>query len=320
MHYYQFNIADYQSHTKHLTPIEDICYRRLLDWQYLHEKPIPNDLKSMCRLLMLRDYHEDVEQVLNEFFVLTGEGWVNPRAFEEIDEYLYQQEKNNAREENEKERKRRHREERKQLFADLREKGVIPGWRILTEPLRELHKLHCGKSENYEKTIGCEELLEQGHACDEPVTERGHACDEPGTAITINQEPLTINQEPLTTHTPATVPNSNQARPEPTPAARVCRELRNLGFGETNPAHPLLLELLNAGATVDEFVYAGKEAKKKGKDFKYILGIVKGQRAEALAASKQILHGDISNKSPPKKTTPQRENFHEKDYGEIRSL
>lgn len=127
------------------------------------------------------------------------------------------------------------------------------------------------------------------------------------------------DQDQENTHTPTTVPNSNQAQPEPTPAARVCRELRNLGFGETNPAHPLLLELLNAGAIVDEFVYAGKEAKKKGKDFKYILGIVKGQRAEALAASKQILHGDVPNKSPPK-TTPQRENFHEKDYGEIRNL
>jgi hypothetical protein len=94
----------------------------------------------------------------------------------------------------------------------------------------------------------------------------------------------------------------------------VCRELRNLGFGETNPAHPLLLELLSAGATVDEFVYAGKESKKRGKDFKYLLGIVRGQRAEALTASKQLLHGDIPSISPPK-SMPKRENFHEKDYG-----
>ena len=70
MHYYQFNIADYQSHTKHLTPIEDICYRRLLDWQYMHEKPISSDINSVCRLLMLRDYSTDVEQVLSEFFTL----------------------------------------------------------------------------------------------------------------------------------------------------------------------------------------------------------------------------------------------------------
>lgn len=87
MHYYQFNISDYQSHTKHLTPIEDICYRRLLDWQYMHEKPISTDITAVCRLLMLRDYPTDVEQVLNEFFFLTEEGWVNSRAFDEIDQY-----------------------------------------------------------------------------------------------------------------------------------------------------------------------------------------------------------------------------------------
>lgn len=87
MHYYQFNIADYQSHTKHLTPIEDICYRRLLDWQYMHEKPISSDINSVCRLLMLRDYSTDVEQVLSEFFTLTESGWVNNRAFEEIEQF-----------------------------------------------------------------------------------------------------------------------------------------------------------------------------------------------------------------------------------------
>ena len=87
MHYYQFNISDYQSHTKHLTPIEDICYRRLLDWQYMHEKPITTDLNAICRLLMLRDYATDVEQVLSEFFTLTEDGWINSRAFDEIEQY-----------------------------------------------------------------------------------------------------------------------------------------------------------------------------------------------------------------------------------------
>lgn len=87
MHYYQFNIADYQSHTKHLTPIEDICYRRLIDWQYMHEKPIPTDINSVCRLLMLKEYSTDVEQVLNEFFILTEDGWVNCRAFKEIEQF-----------------------------------------------------------------------------------------------------------------------------------------------------------------------------------------------------------------------------------------
>lgn len=100
-------------------------------------------------------------------------------------------------------------------------------------------------------------------------------------------------------HTPTTVPNSNQEPITPTPAACVCRELKNFGFSDLNPAHPLLLELLKAGASVNEFVQAAKVAKEKGKGFNYLLAIVKGQRKEAKEAAKQVLHGDLPNKSPP---------------------
>jgi uncharacterized protein YdaU (DUF1376 family) len=87
MHYYQFNIGDYASHTKHLTPIEDICYRRLLDWYYLHEKPIPKDINTVTRIVMLNGCATEVEQVLNEFFVLSKNGWINTRADKEIEAY-----------------------------------------------------------------------------------------------------------------------------------------------------------------------------------------------------------------------------------------
>lgn len=88
MHYYQFNIGDYSSHTKHLSPTEDICYRRLLDYYYLHEQPIPNDLAKVTRLLCLnKEYITDVEQILNEFFTITNDGWINQRADKEIKQY-----------------------------------------------------------------------------------------------------------------------------------------------------------------------------------------------------------------------------------------
>lgn len=88
MHYYQFNIGDYASHTKHLSPTEDICYRRLLDFYYLHEQPIINDLAKVTRLLCLnKEYLTDVEQVLNEFFKLSDDGWINERADKEIKQY-----------------------------------------------------------------------------------------------------------------------------------------------------------------------------------------------------------------------------------------
>jgi len=88
MHYYQFNIGDYKSHTSHLTIIEDIAYRRLLDMYYLHEKPLDNSISSVARLIGMREYESEVEMVLLEFFVCPDEGgWINPRADKEIAVY-----------------------------------------------------------------------------------------------------------------------------------------------------------------------------------------------------------------------------------------
>jgi len=87
MHYYQFNIGDYISHTRHLSPIEDIAYRRLLDAYYLSESPLNTGVASVARQINMRDYENEVNTILNEFFTLTDDGWLNSRANKEIAKY-----------------------------------------------------------------------------------------------------------------------------------------------------------------------------------------------------------------------------------------
>ena len=87
MHYYQFNIGDYASHTRHLTAIEDLAYRRLLDAYYLQERPLNTGIPAVARQINLRDHEADVQAVLEEFFELTEAGWVNRRADQEIAKY-----------------------------------------------------------------------------------------------------------------------------------------------------------------------------------------------------------------------------------------
>lgn len=88
MHYYSFNIGDYASHTRHLTAIEDLAYRRLLDLYYLHEQPLNESSTTVARLINMRDYVQEVQAVLEEFFELVdGQGWINGRADEEIAKY-----------------------------------------------------------------------------------------------------------------------------------------------------------------------------------------------------------------------------------------
>jgi uncharacterized protein YdaU (DUF1376 family) len=88
MHYYSFNIGDYASHTRHLTAMEDLAYRRLLDLYYLHEQPLNSGLTVVARAINMRANEEEVKLVLEEFFQLVdGKGWVNYRADQEIAKY-----------------------------------------------------------------------------------------------------------------------------------------------------------------------------------------------------------------------------------------
>ena len=84
MYYYQFNIGDYQSHTSHLSETEDLVYRRLLDWYYLHEIPIPLDEAEVSRQIRMRSHTESIAIVLQEYFERTYDGWIHHRANKEI--------------------------------------------------------------------------------------------------------------------------------------------------------------------------------------------------------------------------------------------
>lgn len=84
MHYYQFNIGDYQSHTSHLSEMEDLAFRRMLDWCYLHEKPLPLDVDEIARQIRMRSHSDCIASVLQEYFERIADGWINARAIEEM--------------------------------------------------------------------------------------------------------------------------------------------------------------------------------------------------------------------------------------------
>jgi len=87
MHYYQFNIGDYASHTQRLSLMEDLAYRRLLDEYYLHERPFNSGIASVARQIGMREHESEVQFILESFFELTADGWANKRADEEIAQY-----------------------------------------------------------------------------------------------------------------------------------------------------------------------------------------------------------------------------------------
>lgn len=87
MRFYPFHVGDYAAHTQHLDEIEDLAYRRMLDYVYLNEINLPESVDEIGRLIRMRTHCERIANVLREFFTLENGEWINNRAKIEIDKY-----------------------------------------------------------------------------------------------------------------------------------------------------------------------------------------------------------------------------------------
>lgn len=88
MNYYQFHMGDYAAHTRGLSLLEDLAYRRLLDLYYLNERPLNGRSTELAREIGMRDNADEVAYILGKFFTENEDGeWVNSRAQSEIDAY-----------------------------------------------------------------------------------------------------------------------------------------------------------------------------------------------------------------------------------------
>lgn len=88
MHYYQFNIGDYASHTAHLDNDEDLAYRRMLDYCYLNDIGLPETPEEIGRLIRMRTHSGCIANVLREFFYQDKNGdWRHKRVEKEIAAY-----------------------------------------------------------------------------------------------------------------------------------------------------------------------------------------------------------------------------------------
>lgn len=87
MHYYTFYAKDYLSKTSFLEPMEDLAYRRMLDYYYLEEKPLPTDLSEIAMLIRMRSHTDCIANVLRLFFEVTESGYINKKAEFAIEDY-----------------------------------------------------------------------------------------------------------------------------------------------------------------------------------------------------------------------------------------
>lgn len=121
-----------------------------------------------------------------------------------------------------------------------------------------------------------------------PAHSEGNANASPNAMRThsegnAHQTPDTSHQSPdPNTHTETSPPPMARA---PSLAGQVCMAMKAAGVADVNPGHIGLLRLIEAGATLDEFIGAASEAKAKSKGFAYAVGTVQRRREEAAMAN-----------------------------------
>lgn len=134
------HVGDYEAATAHLSMLEDAAYGRMMRIYYRTEKPLPADIKQVCRLVRAQSKPERdaVQSVLEDFFTLADDGWHQARCDEELQAYRDREPEREAKKANEDTRLKRHRDERAALFRVLNDAGQHAPWNIKMEALRAL--------------------------------------------------------------------------------------------------------------------------------------------------------------------------------------
>ena len=129
MNHYPHHVGDYLKKTIGLSMAQDGAYRRALDWYYSHEGPLPPKPEVYAELRCMSKQDRDaVDVVLGKYFTETPDGFRHERCDEEIAAYADSAAEEEERREHERLRQERSRARRKELFAALREHGIIPKW------------------------------------------------------------------------------------------------------------------------------------------------------------------------------------------------
>lgn len=87
MHYYPRRLGDYSTATTHLSMLEHGAFTKLLDYYYSTEKPLPVDRCERIAGAYEPHEREAVQSVLQQFFRLSDQGWVNAKADEVIAQF-----------------------------------------------------------------------------------------------------------------------------------------------------------------------------------------------------------------------------------------
>lgn len=253
MNYFELYPGDYRRDTGRLSLAEHGAYLLLMADYYASEKPLPADLGALCRIVGAQGKAEQqaVKAVAEQYFPVGDDGLRhNTRADREI--------------------------AKAQKRISIARANGAKGGRKAEQKQEPADEPKTNPEETQRDT--------------QPVTRRDtQQGTRSGEAL---HTPHATRQSPSDSSSLSGSFKASDTRracvnpASPTAAGEACKAMRGAGLIQTNPAHPGLLALIDAGATPAQFAMAAGDAVSRGKGFAYALGILKGQLADAASAPK----------------------------------
>lgn len=292
MNYYMFNIGDWAKKCAHLTMLETGAYRRLLDWYYANEQPLPVSMEAIFDCVIARGTWErkTVKKIVEKFFTLHEDGWHQ----EHCDDVLARS------------RNRQLRDAERDVTRDASVTGVTPDRRAIAVASRHRATGTASRSARYrtKREWLFAALMGIGHAAPphlgNPALARlckqhginldiwdGDECDVTPRRDETRDVTEKVTRSDTVSITPLAIRGDVGTYPSPPPqldperVGAAVRVLRDSSL-PTNGGNPLLLELLAEGVTDEELRLVACEAAAKGKSFAWVVAAIRGRRNDAL--------------------------------------
>jgi uncharacterized protein YdaU (DUF1376 family) len=269
VNYVERHFGDWARDTAHLSMLEDGAYNRLCDLYYVRETPLPAELAACCRLVraQARQERQAVQAVLQEFFVLTDEGWRHKRCDLEIERFRTKSGKAAASAKARWNKAAAHSEGNANADAN----ASTDAMRTHSEGNATRER---GRTRTHSPNTNTQNPTPETQArAVSPPPSRAPAREPPGFSDLPNPPP------------PPPDPPPEVGDHEPTAAGLACRAMRQAGLQGVNPGDPRLLALLAQGATVPELAGLAAEAVERSKGWAWVLATAQGRRADAAAIS-----------------------------------
>ncbi len=271
------------------------AYDRLLDHYYAEEKPLPSDMVDLYRICgaQTKLEREAVQSVLAKFFELQADGYRNERADEEI---VIGLKKIEAAQENGKKGGR--------PKGSNKKPTGIPSRNPAANPAQTQSESSPSPSINTNTLIPpSDDLPPPAYA---HVPTHVPACEAQGQVPQPEEAPAPPDP-------PAPAPPVAAPPPAPlaqgTPYGAITRRLMDRGIGRANPGHIEFRQLVDAGASFEEFDAYVPKALAADDPWSYLITTVRNERKRAKFQAAQLHQGPM----PARQQIAQPQSFRQQD-------